>query len=774
MTDKEWHIELQKQYPKVKPSILQSYKQPEKYIVINADDRDLIPFKVNIPECPPLHTIDGFGLPAKDQKFQYQKTPHALVTLEKEIVALNRTTKKDEVPLVDQIWNILEEQQEDYKEEIRFIRTQIKRRFEGYWCFINGKPTYMDGWNYIYLNYWRFKNGWRPEYRDRHRRSFLAIRYAYTTTSIPLKDEKEQFVMDSDGFITEKNIGERTVFGITEPKNRRNGSTNMSLCISYLETITRFGVISGIMSMDGGSAYKHYMDILVPGWRRMPFFFKPVSAGSNNPETGILFQYPPRRNKVIDPDSELGSIMNYSDTAQSSFYDGDKVFFILMDEQGKVKLADVAINWQRIRNCLAQGNGAVIEGFALLPSTVGEMKDGGGKQFQDLCALSHWQTRNSNGRTQSGLINIFFKAEDGLEGFIDEYGNGVIDNPESPVWCTLPNGKKILREIGSRQYLANQRRQYQESGDLAKYLEECRLYPQEFREAFAEEGDDVGLNLKIVNERINQLVMNPPKNIRVGNFEWEDGKIDTKVIWKDDPKGRFKLSYMPHPREQSRKHYMDGTWYPEFPDKFVSSSDPFRIAKVKGKGGGSKGGGAVFMNRDIAIDPDTKDIGTWETHRFVCTYKERPPTPDDFCEDMLMKAVFFGSMEYPEYNVPLVNQWFIRRGYGGYLLYDTNPATNEPVPTAGFNTSGTGSTSKQMLFSQWITYIDKHGYREVHIELLEECRDIKGTDELTKFDLFVAGGGCLLGTKSKWPEFIPQSADKSGGKEEWFDSYEYS
>lgn len=768
MTDKEWHEQLIAKYPKVKPEILRTYKQPEKFIVVNAGDRDLTPFKVPMPDPPPLHKIDGWGLPAKEQKFQYQVIPRSLIMLEKE--QGNVTSKEEQnIPIVDRIWNIIEEQQENYQEELDFIRLQIKRRFKGYWCFINGRPTFMDGWNYVYLNFWKFKNGWKPEYRDRHRRAFHAVRYCYTTTSIPLKDEYSRFVVDEDGFIKEKDIGERTCFGHTEPKNRRNGSTNMALCISYLETMTKFGVISGIMSMDGDSAYKHYMDILVPGWRRMPFFFKPVTAGNNNPEKGLYFNRPPRRNIAIDPDSELGSIMNYAETAQSSFYDGDKVFFILMDEQGKVRLADVATNWQRIRNCLAQGNGAVIEGFAMLPSTVGEMKDGGGRQFQNLCKQSHWHERNANGRTQSGLINIFFKAEDGLEGFVDEYGNSVIETPEKPV-KGYKNGREIWITKGSREHLKNERQAFLDAGDMEGYLEQCRLFPQEFREAFAEEGDDIGINLKIVQERLNYLVLNPPKNMRRGNLEWENDVIDSKVVWKDDPMGRFELYFMPHPHDQSRKYYKDGMWYPENPDKFIGSSDPFRVAKTKGKGTGSKGGGAVFRCRDMTIDPDSKDISSWLTHNIALTYKFRAKDPDEFCEDMLKKAVFFGAMEYPEYNVNIVGPHFIRRGYGGYLLYDTDPATGQPSPTAGFNTMGGVGGSNQRIFGAIISFIENHGYRVDSIEFLKECEEIKGTDELTKFDLFVAIAGCLLGTKSKWPDYIQdlQPAEGALKEEDWF------
>ena len=41
---------------------------------------------------------------------------------------------------------------------------------------------------------------------------------------------------------------------------------------------------------------------------------------------------------------------------------------------------------------------------------------------------------------------------------------------------------------------------------------------------------------------------------------------------------------------------------------------------------------------------------------------------------------------------------------------------------------------------------------EVHVEVLEQCRDIAGPEEMTDFDLFTAGGFALLGTQTIYDE----------------------
>ena len=53
-------------------------------------------------------------------------------------------------------------------------------------------------------------------------------------------------------------------------------------------------------------------------------------------------------------------------------------------------------------------------------------------------------------------------------------------------------------------------------------------------------------------------------------------------------------------------------------------------------------------------------------------------------------------------------------------------------------------------------YIEFHCERECHKEILEECRDIKGIDDMTNFDLFTAGGGCLIGKANLFEEVVRQ------------------
>ena len=56
--------------------------------------------------------------------------------------------------------------------------------------------------------------------------------------------------------------------------------------------------------------------------------------------------------------------------------------------------------------------------------------DKGGNNFKQLFYDSDTSKRNANGQTKSGLYNLFIPMEWNMEGFIDRYGNPVLNNPD--------------------------------------------------------------------------------------------------------------------------------------------------------------------------------------------------------------------------------------------------------------------------------------------------------------------------------------------------------
>lgn len=297
-----------------------------------------------------------------------------------------------------------------------------------------------------------------------------------------------------------------------------------------------------------------------------------------------------------------------------------------------------------------------------------------------------------------------------------------------------------------------------------------------FSECFITAGAGSGLNLKKITQRIKELQFKDDAT-QVGNFMWENGIEDSKVVWVPSKEGRFRISYFPpaHFTNALYKKMMtdsDGiakeVWFPSYPEKFTASADPFKFLKTETKRQ-SDGGGNVFWERDLMIDAGDKPIDLWETYRNVCTYRFRPPTPTEYAEDMLMMSVYYGAMIYPEIDVPLIWEHFIKRGYDGFLKYGQDP-NGVWRKTPGFNSR---ENTKQAIFQKHKQYIELHCSREMHIEILEECKAIKGVEDMTNYDLFTAVGGCYLGSDSDYGKFVVHHEEAGFDVQDYFPSNKY-
>lgn len=730
-------------------NILKQYKEADEYVCLN-EDRMLHPIWIKLPSPPPLRDIEGFGLPASQQKFQYVEMPERLQVL------------VDKSEKIEDIWSELELNQIRYKEEIDWILNQIRKVLKGHWVFINGKPTYLDGWHYGYLNFWRFQTKGRPEYRDRNRKFFHALRYAYTTTeTIVYNDEGKIMYKDVERKIPRmRDVGRKVFLGIIYPKHRRDGASNQCLCAAYFETIYHFGKNSAIISMSGQHAENAlFTEIAVAGWKQMPFFFKPVTKSNENPNDAIEFFAPRKRANQAKTSKELGSKVFFSTTSDSTQLDGKKIFWMLCDEGGKTKDVDVYERHQQLKECVAQGAGTVIEGFIPMPSTVGEMEGSGGRKYYELCEDSKWDERLPTGQTQSGLMLIYMPAYEGLEGYIDEFGNSIVENPSAEQKDYINN------ELGAKEYLQTKKEELLKKGNMEKYAELCRLFPESYIECFRTKDGEIGFNLKVINDRIDLLTYEEKHVARRGNFYWIDKKRDSFVSWQDDPDGKWLISQILDASATNKvsKKIVAGNIIQRFPvdTKYTASADPYKFENARSAMNKlSKGGGSVFWDYDPLIDQD-KPIQQWKSHRFVCTYLERPKKKEEYKEDMLMMCVYYGAKMHPEAELPDIQEYFDQRGYYGYLSFDVDPNTNVRRTQAGF----LSRTQKKELFDKLRDYIEEHGHRECHIDFLKQCKDIQAIEQMTDYDLLVACGGALLGTKSYINNFIKSQPEiKKTGK----------
>lgn len=710
------------------------YKPALTEIVFHEDDPDLDTIRIPLPLPPPIQTIDGYGKHPKEQFWKPPGYPRRLKDLESKFKT------------IDEIRDFLESHQTEYEQEIKFIEKQWENRHNGYWCFIDGRPTYITGWHTFYLSWWHLDTG-LPQYRSRDWKWFHFMWWAYNDTKLP------------DG----TDLKRRICAGVNYPKARREGGTYRAECINFLMTTSFFNARGGISSMTGKAAKDTFQIHLVAPFKRLPFFMKPMTDSASTPKSEIVFDVPTvRKGAMSSVEFGLGGKLDFAESASGSAYDGKKLIYWHSDEVGKTVEENVFTRWQIIKKCLSTGNGVKIHGFSIGTSTVGEMAEGGGKNFFDLCSQSHYSQRNKLGQTNTGLYNLFIPSWDCLEGFTDIFGNGIIEDPteddlwrwRSPVWGS--DGKLI----GSKSYLLGNRESLlleESQASLQKYEEEVRQFPISFSECFIQRGAGSGLNLKKITIRLKDVQMDTTITKRV-NYEWENGKIDTKVVQKEDPNGRWVISLDLQPNrtnQRIQKQVYDEVskqfkvvWSPKG-SSFVGSADPFRFARTEGNRL-SQAATSIFWPRDYDIDPIDKPMSLWESNRMVVTYKNRPATGEEFAEDVLMMCVFWGSLMYPEINVPVIWDHFVKRGYDGYLLYGTDTQGRKKSTPGVYATAG----PQQQLFQFNKDYIENHCHRERHLDYLLEAKSIKGIEDLHNYDLFTSVGYSLMGAEHLQEELI--------------------
>jgi hypothetical protein len=723
--DKQEALERYKK--SIDTDIIKYYEDADKYQWYNLDDPDLHPIRTKLPECPDWDKIENFGLPKEKQVFKREEMPSTLEYLIKKVrleIRRDRTIvsiQKQEDAFYDKIWTELEGSIK-YRKAVEWIEEQWYYRIFGKWFFINGKPTYIPKNQWFYLNYWHIEGVGLPEYRDRDRRWFWVLEYFKEDTTMPEKDAEGNLLRNDDGSLKLVDVGYRTVDGVIGTKGRRMGDTTKAtddMTADLLLVVDGKGGIQGDKEDTGKQVFD---EKLMYAYRKLPFFWRPKM--NHNVQNELILE-------SNDPDESLDTKIDYA-SAHPTAYDGRRLDYYYADEPGKLERYSIYDRHDVVRRCMRKG--AKLTGFSLYTTTVNDMTATAGIEFEKLCRDSFYQDRGKNGFTRSGMVVIHYKAYDGYEGFIGKYGESIINEPteEQLKYVTHKLRNQDGKYVGAKDFIELEREMYRESGQYEKVSLHKRLYPMSFAETFAPPAENIFFNTDILEERINQLKRDNTATVR-GDFV---GDPEVSVNFVPNNEGRFYVSkLLPH-AASNRKYKQYDSWYPADTSSYISSSDAFRLEKTQGYRM-SLGSGAVKEKNAL----------------FCCTYLYRPETIDEYCFDMLKMTVYWNALHYPETNVNHVAEYFIKRGFKGYLLFDTDPDTGKPSVNPGFHM---GIDKKQKMFNKHRDYISMNGMKEKHIEYLMECATIRGLDDTTNKDLFVATGGCLLGEESSYGEYLKE------------------
>jgi len=612
-------------------------------------------------------------------------------------------------------WN---EMSSDFKDRwVDYIEEEFDRREAGFWYMSNGKPVYITGAHYMYLQWTSIDIGY-PDFREANRILFL---------------------------FWEACKADKRSFGMIYLKIRRSGFSFMSSseCVNTGTLVKDSRV--GILSKTGSDAKKMFTDKVVPINSRLPFFFKPIMDGMDKPKTELAFRIPAakitKKNMYETTQDEmfgLDTTIDWKNTDDNS-YDGEKLLLLVHDESGKwIKPNNILNNWRVTKTCLRLGSKII--GKCMMGSTSNAL-DKGGSNFKKLYTDSNVLQRNANGQTKSGMYSLFIPMEWNMEGFIDMYGMPVLETPKQEIKGI--DGENIYQ--GAVNYWEAEVDSLKNDPDALN--EYYRQFPRSESHAFRDESKQSIFNLTKIYQQIDyndSIIID--HHVTRGNLRWLNGVKDTKVIFSPDNRGRFFVSWTPNSVLQNNVVTRKGNKYPGNEHIGAFGCDSYDISGVVG-GGGSNGAlhGKTMFNMDEA-----------PSNEFFLEYIARPQTAEIFFEDVLMACVFYGMPILIENNKPRLLYHFKNRGYRNFCMNRHDKIYTKLSKTER-ELGGIPNSSedvKQAHASAIESYIENHiGMKDdlemgdmVFTRTLEDWAKFDISNR-TKFDAAISSGLAIMATQ---------------------------
>ena len=597
-----------------------------------------------------------------------------------------------------------------------YIDEEFRRRDEGHWFMNNGEPTYITGSHYMYLQWSKIDVG-APDFREANRLFFI---------------------------FWEACKADKRCYGMCYLKNRRSGFSFMSSA----ETVNLATISSdsryGILSKSGADAKKMFTDKVVPISTNYPFFFKPIQDGMDRPKSELAYRVPSTKftrkkiqsNEKMEELAGLDTTIDWKNTGDNS-YDGEKLNLLVHDESGKWERPDnILNNWRVTKTCLRLGSRII--GKCLMGSTSNAL-DKGGSNFKKLYNDSDVSKRNRNGQTKSGLYSLFVPMEWNYEGFIDEYGFPVFDNPCDGERLG-PDGELI--DIGVVTSWENEVEGLKEDQDALN--EFYRQFPRTTDHAFRDESKSSLFNLMKIYEQIDYNgESRHSAHTTTGSFGWVNGIKDSQVVFHPDPGGRFKVSWVPPAHLQNKQIIKNGVKYPANEHIGAFGCDSYDISgTVDGKG--SKGALHGLTKFSMEDAPSST---------FFLEYIARPQTAEIFFEDMLMALVFYGMPILAENNKPRLLYYLRRRGYRGYSMNRPDKAWKKlsvtekevgGIPNSSEDIKQAHAAAIEMYIQEHVGHLGDGNYGTVYFnELLNDWAKFD-INKRTKHDASISSGLAIM------------------------------
>jgi hypothetical protein len=616
--------------------------------------------------------VEGYGLPREEQYWKRKELPSFF----------------DDIDYDKDGNAILNHEQQAY------ASIEVERCKKGYYLYIDGKLTYITGKYYFYIQWWKLEDDIYPDYRSADRRYFLFL------------DHWENVLW---------------CLGIGRGKKRREGASSQSTSNLIYECIFFTSSNCGLVSKTQVDSRDTFTDMAAFGYHQLPVFLKPRQLNRADSVTELVFAA-----KIVKGEGAgkkgLRSKINYRAPVENA-YDRGRMTRVLGDEGGKWPI-DVKFSKfiSKVSKTLVKGAKRV--GFAECPSTVNEMTKGGGAEFKIFWDGAN-QFKSGGKKTPNRFVTYFTPAYDNYEGFIDKFGESVIDAPTEEQYKYLvekwvvkdPITGETVSEIseediklGAKAYIYSRRVGL--TGELLE--EEIRQNPCTVQEMFEAANTDCAFNSYNINKRKKELEDNPVFKRKVLFYEKLDGTVDFRDINKDEESFHWAMTSFGRPELANKFEYYGKLKKPSNEHDGAISVDSYSNSQG-GRKYGSKASAWIGRKFDV-LDPEN-------TGRPIGHLYGRPKDKDLLHQQVLLAARYFGYKAYYEHTADDYESFFRKLGYSLYLgiyplsLIDPTKRENadrhKGVPITPF------SLSKQM--DGGIAYFNNHCGMIDYIELLENA-----------------------------------------------------
>ncbi len=520
-----------------------------------------------------------------------------------------------------------------------YAAREVERCKKGYYLYINGKLTYITGKHYFYLQWWKLEDDIYPDYRDADRRYYMFL-----------------------------NHWENVLWciGIARGKKRREGASSQATANLIYECIFFTNSNCGLVSKTQIDSRDTFTDMASFGYNQLPVFMKPRQLNRADSVTELVFAA-----KIVkgEPTGGKGmrSKINYRAPVENA-YDRGRMSRILADEGGKWPL-DVKFSKFISKVTKTMVKGAKRVGFCEAPSTINELTKGGGAEFKKF-----WDGANQfkffGKKTPNRFVTYFTAAFDNYEGFIDQFGESVIDAPTEEQYAYLvekwvvkdPNTGETISEIseedvrlGARAYVMSRREGL--TGELLE--EEIRQNPCTVQEMFEAANTDCAFNSYNINVRAKELEENPVYKRKVIFFRnAENQLIEWRDANKDEENFHWKITAFPPSGEANKFKYVDKKKTPARTTEGAITVDGYSNSQG-GRKYGSKAAAWIGLKYKI-LEPDT-------TGKPIGFLYGRPSEKDKLHEQVMFAAEYYGFKATFEHNSDSYLSYFRDRGKVNYL-----------------------------------------------------------------------------------------------------------